>query len=126
VSHHHEVVKLTECSSEIPLNDRIYYLSQALVNAKSSSQSSERSNVEFVTDLEEKTEVAQVQVEVARAVREVRNLSEEQKKQLQGRLEAGLLTINEVSFAARVETLAEIVSCTRNLPRHSNFTVVFS
>ena len=91
--------ELTWCSSEIPLNDRIYYLSQALVNAKSSSQSSERSNVEFVTDLEEKTEVAQVQVEVARAVREVRNLSEEQKKQLQGRLEAGLLTITEVSFA---------------------------
>lgn len=66
------------------------------MNAKSSSQSSERSNVEFVTDLEEKTEVAQVQVEVARAVREVRNLSDEQKEQLRGRLEAGLLTITEV------------------------------
>lgn len=79
----------------LPLPQRLEYLTLAVANAKSSGSSAIVS-VEFVTDLEEKIEVAQVQIEVLRAVMASRNIQEELKVELAKELNSGLLTISEV------------------------------
>lgn len=85
-------------SLQLPLPQRLEYLTLAVSNAKSSGSSrSSGQSVEFLTDLEEKLEVAQVQLEVARTVHESDEMTPELKTELLARLNERLLTISEVS-----------------------------
>lgn len=75
------------------------YLTLAVANAKSTGSSRSTPNsVEFLTDLEEKLEVAQVQIEVYRTVYESPDMDEPLKKDLMARLNEKLMTISEVGF----------------------------
>lgn len=78
---------------DITLDDRIEYLSKASSNAKSAFVNS-IDLVQFTTDIDEKLEVAQVQVEVFRAVQESEAIEEEQKVQLLQELDGQLLDIS--------------------------------
>ena len=81
------------------LAERVEYLTLAVSNAKSSGSSSRSAgpSVEFLTDLEEKLEVAQVQLEVARTVYEHVDMDQNLKDDLQAKLDSRLMTISEVS-----------------------------
>lgn len=94
----------------LPLHKRVEYLSLAVGNAKSQLPTSSRQSnissvnggVEFLKDIEEKLEVALVQIEIYRAVEDL-DLSHEEKTSWLSKLEGGLLTISDVrsrSFAS--------------------------
>lgn len=91
--------RLSSYSLHLPLPQRLEYLTLAVANAKSTGSSSRSApnSVEFLTDLEEKLEVAQVQIEVYRNVYESTDMEEDLKKDLMERLNERLLTISEVS-----------------------------
>lgn len=78
---------------DITLDDRVEYLSKASSNAKSAFVNS-IDLVQFTTDIDEKLEVAQVQVEVFRAVQESEAIDEEQKVALLQELDGQLLDIS--------------------------------
>lgn len=74
----------------IDLNKRIEYLSRAIANAKSSS-GTRSDNSEYLHDLEERIEVAQVQQEV------LSNAENSLETETADELNSKLLTISEVS-----------------------------
>lgn len=84
-------------NSALPLNDRAYYLAQSLTSAKSAS-SVGSDDVEFVSSLQERIDVAQVQMEVARAIESHSDLTREEKAEALGRLDRELIGLDEVSL----------------------------
>ncbi|KAL7409572.1 Non-repetitive/WGA-negative nucleoporin C-terminal-domain-containing protein [Mrakia frigida] len=100
---------------ELPLllAERVEYLTLAVSNAKSSGSSSRSAgpSVEFLTDLEEKLEVAQVQLEVARTVYEHVDMDQNLKDDLQAKLDSRLMNISELylDFAEPFEMLEIIL-----------------
>lgn len=85
---------------ELTLFQRIEYLTLASNNARSATAMSTNgshgnySTVSFVAEIEEKLEVAQVQVEVYRAVKELSDLDDDRKSILLEELDASLLDIS--------------------------------
>jgi len=77
------------------LNDRAYYLAQALTSAKSAA-SLGADDVEFMSGLQERIDVTQVQMEVARAVDAHPDLGHEEQQQLLASLNSDLLGLDEV------------------------------
>jgi nuclear pore complex protein Nup155 len=83
------------------LPQRLEYLTLAVANAKSSSSAHDGAmSVEFRTDLEEKLDVAQVQIEVCRSVFENPEMADDLRNELVRQLNERLLTISEVRSAA--------------------------
>lgn len=74
------------------------YLSLAVGNAKSQLPSSKGDAVQFLTECEEKLEVAQVQIEIIRAIEES-SLPQLEKENVVSRLGQGLCSISDVSLA---------------------------
>ena len=82
---------------ELPLPQRLEYLTLAVANAKSSSSAHDGAmSVEFRTDIEEKLDVAQVQIEICRTVYESDELADDLRTELVRQLNQRLLTISEV------------------------------
>lgn len=85
---------------ELTLYQRLEYLTLAANNARSSTAvgatgtSSGYATISFVAEIEEKLEVAQVQVEIYRAVKELSNLDEEKKVIFLEDLDSNLLDIS--------------------------------
>lgn len=79
------------------LNERTFYLAQALAAAKSASTHTGESDIEFTSGLVERCEVAQVQMEVLRTLEREVGVSEEEKKGVVWRLNRELLELDEVS-----------------------------
>ncbi|GAA5918079.1 hypothetical protein JCM8208_001213, partial [Rhodotorula glutinis] len=96
----------------LSLQKRVEYLSLAVGNAKSqqSSSSSRGDAVQFLTDVEEKLEVAQVQIEIFRAIEEGSLPSDEKQAWLE-KVEERLFTITELyaDFAEPLELLEIIL-----------------
>ncbi len=84
------------------LNDRVYYLAQALTSAKSAA-SLGAENVEFTSGLQERMDVAQVQMEVVRAVESHPDMGGEEKGLLLANLNSDLLGLDEVGLGFRFE-----------------------
>lgn len=74
-------------------------MSLAVGNAKSQFPATRDDAVQFLTDIEEKLEVAQVQIEIFRAIEEL-DLPSDEKRQWLDRVEDRLYTISEVSDRA--------------------------
>lgn len=80
----------------LALHQRVEYLSLAVGNAKSQVPSTSRGDtVQFLTEIEEKLEVAQVQIEIFRAIEEG-SLPQDEKQQWLDKVEDRLFTISEV------------------------------
>ncbi|GAA5951998.1 hypothetical protein JCM3765_005163 [Sporobolomyces pararoseus] len=95
----------------LSLQKRVEYLSLAVGNAKSQLPSGTRGDsVQFLTDVEEKLEVAQVQIEIFRAIEES-NLDEDEKKNWLEKIEDRLFTVTELysEFAEPLELLEIIL-----------------
>ncbi|GAA6061215.1 hypothetical protein JCM10212_001536 [Sporobolomyces blumeae] len=95
----------------LALQKRVEYLSLAVGNAKSQLPSGTRGDsVQFLTDVEEKLEVAQVQIEIFRAIEES-DLDEDEKKAWLDKVEDRLFTITELysEFAEPLELLEIIL-----------------
>ncbi|GAA5897156.1 hypothetical protein JCM5296_002241 [Sporobolomyces johnsonii] len=95
----------------LSLQKRVEYLSLAVGNAKSQTPSGSRGDaVQFLTDVEEKLEVAQVQIEIFRAI-EDSNLDPEEKRAWLEKVEDRLFTITELysEFAEPLELLEIIL-----------------
>ncbi|SGY61158.1 BQ5605_C007g04532 [Microbotryum silenes-dioicae] len=91
---------------------RVEYLSLAVANAKSQFPSTHAQAVQFLTDVEEKLEVAQVQIEIYRAIEglDSEEMTEEERRQWLDRVEDRLFTISELySEFAEPLRLLEIV-----------------
>ncbi|KAM0790881.1 hypothetical protein ACM66B_004721 [Microbotryomycetes sp. NB124-2] len=91
---------------------RVEYLSLAVGNAKSQLPSSHAGDsVQFLIDLEEKLEVAQVQVEIYRAIQDGTELAGEEKSRWLDRVEDRLFTITELytEFAEPLELLEVVL-----------------
>lgn len=92
---------------ELSLFQRVEYLSLAVSNAKSAGAalSADQNLVAVLTDIEEKLEVAQVQVELYRAISELSDLDDQQKNDLLSALDSMLLDISSLyrDFAAPLE-----------------------
>ncbi|GAA5858950.1 hypothetical protein JCM8547_007170 [Rhodosporidiobolus lusitaniae] len=100
-------------STALPLSlqKRVEYLSLAVGNAKSQLPSTSRGDaVQFLTDVEEKLEVAQVQIEIFRAIEEG-DLPQDEKQAWLEKVEDRLLTISELysDFAEPLELLEIIL-----------------
>lgn len=78
------------------LHERTYYLAQSLTSAKSAA-SLGTEDVEFTSRLQERIDVAQVQMEVARAVELHHEMNQDEKEQALGQLTGDLLGLDEVS-----------------------------
>lgn len=96
--------------SPMSLNDRVYYLAQALTSAKSAA-SLGAEDVEFTSGLQERIDVAQVQMEVARAVEAHPDMGDEEKGQVLAQLNSDLLGLDEVScvWAQELSLEAELI-----------------
>ncbi|KAG0656686.1 hypothetical protein C6P46_006988 [Rhodotorula mucilaginosa] len=95
----------------LALHQRVEYLSLAVGNAKSQVPSTSRGDtVQFLTEVEEKLEVAQVQIEIFRAIEEG-NLPQDEKQQWLDKVEDRLFTISELysDFAEPLELLEVIL-----------------
>lgn len=85
---------LADGPSELPLDRRVEALALATMHAKSSSTSiDERAPVDFVTELEEQAEVANIQMEIWQAVHEI---PEPHRSEALKQLESGLKTVTEL------------------------------
>ena len=91
---------MSRLSLPLPIHKRVEYLSLAVGNAKSqlpSSTNKTGDSVQFLTNCEEKLEVAQVQIEIYRAIEES-DLDPGRKADVRAQLEKGLYTISDVSL----------------------------
>lgn len=77
------------------LNDRMYYLAQALTSAKSAATFGAE-DVEFTSSLQERIDVASVQAEVERAIEMHGEMGEDEKKEALGRIDGELVGLDEV------------------------------
>jgi hypothetical protein len=99
----------------LPLNDRAYYLAQSLTSAKSAA-SIGSDDVEFASGLQERIDVAQVQLEVARAIEVHNEMSREEKSEALGRLDRELIGLDEVSSKPSYRSLyTHLGSCIKDL-----------
>lgn len=78
------------------LNDRMYYLAQALTSAKSAA-SLGGEDVEFTSGLQERIDVAQVQSEVGRAIASHKEMTPNEKNDSLLQLDSRLLGLDDVS-----------------------------
>lgn len=78
------------------LNDRMYYLAQALTSAKSAASLGSE-DVEFTSNLQERIDVAQVQSEVGRAIASHKEMVPEEKHEALNQLDSKLLGLDDVS-----------------------------
>lgn len=87
---------------EITLDDRVEYLTKASSNAKSTLQSNSQELIQFINDVDEKLDVASVQIEVYKAIQESLEIEDDNKAALLGVLNEGLLDITTLyrDFAA--------------------------
>lgn len=85
----------------VPLSRRLEYLSLAVSNAKSQypTANNHYDNVQFLASLEEKLEVAQVQVEIYRVIQEDPDIRDEERDEQLSRLDERLYNVTEVSTA---------------------------
>ncbi|KLT44819.1 nucleoporin-domain-containing protein [Cutaneotrichosporon oleaginosum] len=81
--------------SDMSLQDRVYYLAQALTNAKSAA-SLGAEDVEFTTGLQERLDVAHVQLEVVRAVEGHPDMTPSEKADYLVSLNADLLSLDDL------------------------------
>jgi hypothetical protein len=84
---------------KLNLHERTYYLAQALTNAKSAA-SVGVDDVEFTTALQERIDVAQVQMEVERAIELHGEMTDEEKSYHIGMLQGDLLGLDTVSLGS--------------------------
>lgn len=84
----------------MPLADRGYYLAQALTSAKSAS-SLGADDVELVNNLQERMEVASVQMEVMRGIEVHSEMSRQEKEEMLHRLNSGLVNLDDVRCSWR-------------------------
>jgi nuclear pore complex protein Nup155 len=82
------------------LNDRMYYLAQALTSAKSAASLGSE-DVEFTSSLQERIDVAQVQTEVERAIAGHKEMAADEKNESLKQLDSRLLGLDEVSLHPR-------------------------
>lgn len=87
--------ELATTASDLVLQERTYYLAQALTSAKSAALIGSE-DVDFISGLQERLEVAAVQNEVGRGL-EVAEMPEDEKRRELKRLNGSLLGLNEVS-----------------------------
>lgn len=80
---------------DITLEDRMEYLTKASSNAKSTFQHSQ-DLINFINDIDEKLEVAFIQIEVYKSVQESSEIEEEQKAELLAILNNNLLDITQL------------------------------
>lgn len=94
----------------LSLEERVYYLAQALTNAQSAACVGSE-DVEFLTALQERVDVAQVQLEVVRSIEAHRGMTEAEKQGPLDALDAGLLTLDELynNFAAPLRLFEAIL-----------------
>lgn len=111
------------------LDKRIEYLSLSVGNAKSHQVSEfdggHQAPVEFLTQLDEKLEVANVQLEIYELMKGLRNLGEDGKRDLEV-LGTNLLDITAVSILAQSTKNAtnfSVYSYTTNMRIHTTFTI---
>lgn len=78
---------------EINLDERVEYLTKASSNAKSAQQNNSQDLIQFISDIDEKLEVASVQIEIYKAIQESLEIEDEQKANLLNVLNDGLLDI---------------------------------
>ena len=85
-------------NSNLPLNQRVESLALATLHAKSSStEASERAPVDFVTELEEQTDVANIQMEIWQAIVNASDVPDDIKASKVADLEnGGLRDISEL------------------------------
>lgn len=81
--------------SDMTLQERVYYLAQALTNAKSAASLGSE-DVEFTTGLQERIDVAHVQLEVVRAVEGHPEMSPSEKASPLAELNADLLSLDDL------------------------------
>lgn len=81
--------------SDMTLQERVYYLAQALTNAKSAASLGSE-DVEFTTGLQERIDVAHVQLEVVRAVEGHPEMSPAEKAGPLEALNADLLSLDDL------------------------------
>ncbi|GAA6024169.1 hypothetical protein JCM10207_005590 [Rhodosporidiobolus poonsookiae] len=96
----------------LSLQKRVEYLSLAVGNVKSQFPSTSRGDaVQFLTDVEEKLEVAQVQIEIFRAIEDGVELPSDEKQAWLEKTEERLFTISELysEFAEPLELLEIIL-----------------
>ena len=115
-------------TSAFPLSipKRVEYLSLAVGNAKSQLPSAlAGGSVQFLTEVEEKLEVAQVQIEVYRAIEELLELGPDERRAWLDRCEDRLLTISELyaEFAVPLGLL-EIVLLIMHVSDHRDGALV--
>ena len=77
------------------LSDRIYYLAQSLTSAKSAA-SLGVDDVEFTSMMQERMDVAQVQMEVARGIEAQVEMTREEKDEQLTKLNGDLLDMDQV------------------------------
>jgi len=92
------------------LSERVYYLAQALTNAKSAASVGSE-DVEFTTGLQERIDVAQVQLEIVRAVEGHPDMSESEKVEPLEQLNSELLGLDDLyqHFARPLRLLEPIL-----------------
>ena len=89
---------ISTSSFDLPLEARLEYLTLAVGNAKShpvSAGSRQETAIAFLTDLEEKLEVAQVQLEILNFLQKYYHDQDERGERVR-LLSKGLMTITEV------------------------------
>ncbi|KAK4686014.1 hypothetical protein P7C73_g4121, partial [Tremellales sp. Uapishka_1] len=94
------LAELATRPSSMNLHDRVYYLAQALTNAKSAAGLGSE-DVEFTNGLQERIDVAQVQMEIARAIENHLEMTDQEKSEQLGSLDGRLLGLDDLyqSFA---------------------------
>ena len=86
---------MVQDGSDIKLEDRVYYLAQALTNAQSAACVGTE-DVEFLTSLQERVDVAQVQLEVVRAIVAHTGMDDAEKVAPLEALNSALLTLDDL------------------------------
>jgi nuclear pore complex protein Nup155 len=84
-------------SSQLELEQRSFYLAQALTSARSAERITAE-DVDFVNTVQERMDVSQVQLEVVRAIREHVNMTEEEKAEVLANLVTRLVPLDSVSL----------------------------
>lgn len=107
------------------LNDRMYYLAQALTSAKSAASLGVE-DVDFTSSLQERIDVAQVQSEVGRAIASHKEMGSDEKNDALLQLDSRLLGLDDVSSKIRYSRLSLTVrSCTRTMLARSGCTSLY-
>ena len=111
-------VKYDSNVSNLELEQRAFYLAQALTSARSADRISAE-DVDFVNTVQERMDVSHVQLEVLRAIREHPDMSQEEKQEVLGGLNTRLVPLDSVGhftyFFSKLNT-----SCSKTLHDRSD------